>query len=515
MADTWKSSLLNPTITKRTFLAGAASTVALSAKPFSIRRAQAQASTWDLIVVGGGTAGMPAALFATERGARVLLIDIAPQLGGTMDRSSGQVAAAGTVWQQEQGIVDSPDAHYDDVMRINRHTSDPRLTRLLVDNAADTLNWFAARGFTVMDGHPVVGGGHEPFTTRRYQWSEDNARAFQNIMDPMIEEAQASGRLQVLLNTSAVDLVQDESGAVVGVVTENDTGERIDYRSRFVLLTSGGCASNPRMFENLHGVPLFCEVAYPYSQGQGITLGLGAGGYVRGGDKYATLFGTILESDFFPAPAIAGAMLAPQRRQPWEVFVNVHGKRFVREDEPSVAHREYMLGLQPGHRHWAIFDQEIYDTAPPFVTRMSREEQEDAFIDHPMFTKAATVRELGVKAGVNPYNLEREIAAYNDGILYSTTDPMGREHRPLPIARGPFYAIRLQGWNVMSYAGLGVDGRLRVTRSDGTPIPNLYAAGEVIGNAATSGHALTNGMGVTPALTFGRLLGQQIIPFTA
>ena len=66
----------------------------------------------------------------------------------------------------------------------------------------------------------------------------------------------------------------------------------------------------------------------------------------------------------------------------------------------------------------------------------------------------------------------------------------------------------------MSYAGLGVDGQLRVTRDDGTPIPNLYAAGEVIGNASTSGHALTNGMGVTPALTFGRLLGQKIIPFT-
>ena len=304
MANSSDRSILNSTVSKRSFLAGAASAMALSTQSFSARRAMAQNSNWDLIVIGGGTAGMPAALFAAERGARVLLIDIAPQLGGTMDRSSGQVAAAGTVWQKEQGIEDSPDAHYDDVMRINRHTFDPRLTRLLVNNAADTLNWFAARGFKVLDGHPVMGGGHEPFTTRRYQWSPDRARAFQNIMDPMIEEAQASGRLNVLLDTGAIDLVQDESEAVVGVVTENDTGERVDYRSRFVLLTSGGCMSNPLMFENLHGVPLFCEVAYPYSQGQGITLGLGAGGFVRGGDKYATLFGTILESGYFPSPQV-------------------------------------------------------------------------------------------------------------------------------------------------------------------------------------------------------------------
>jgi fumarate reductase flavoprotein subunit len=91
---------------------------------------------------------------------------------------------------------------------------------------------------------------------------------------------------------------------------------------------------------------------------------------------------------------------------------------------------------------------------------------------------------------------------------------MGRKHRPLPIAKAPFYAVQLQGATVKSAAGLGVDGSLRVTRDDGTPIPNLYAAGEVIGGAALSGHALTNGMGVTPALTFGRLLGEKIIPFS-
>lgn len=515
MTEEIKPTLLNPTMTKRTFLAGTAASLALSTKTFGARQAMAQGSEWDLIIVGGGTAGMPAALFASERGGRVLLIDKAPQLGGTMDRSSGQVAAAGTVWQKEQGIEDSPDAHYDDIMRINRNTSDPLLTRLTVDHAADTLNWFAARGYKIMDDHPVIGGGHEPFLTRRYQWSPDRARAFQNIMDPMIEQAQAEGRLKVLLDTGAIDLIQDETGAVRGVVTENDTGERMDYRSKFVLLTSGGCMANARMFQELHGVPLFREIAYPYSQGQGITLGLGAGGYVRGGDKYATLFGTILENDYYPAPALAGASLAPERRPPWEVFVNVHGKRFVREDHPSVAHREYTLGLQPGHRHWAIFDQEILDTAPPFIPSLSREDLEDAFIDHPMFAKAENLGELGVKAGINPYNLEQDINAYNDGVLYGKDDPMGREHRPMAVSKGPFYAIRLQGWNVMSYAGLGVDGQLRVTRSDGRPIPNLYAAGEVIGNAATAGHALTNGMGVTPALTFGRLLGQQMIPFTA
>jgi len=501
-------------INRRPFIIGSSIGFALSALPLSKRNALSKSNNWDLIIIGAGTAGMPTALFALARGAKVLLVEKSPIMGGTMDRSSGQVAAAGTIWQLEKGISDTPQAHYDDVMRINRNTSDPVLTRLLVDNAGDTLNWFAARGYKILEGHPVKGGGHEPFTTKRYQWSPDRALAFYNVMEPMVLNYLKRGKLGLLLDTGAVDLIIDSDGSVGGVVTENDSGERIDYKSHFVVIASGGCAANPRMFEDLHGVPLYRQVAYPYSQGNGISLGLGAGGFVQGGDKYATLFGTILDSEYLPAPNFARPILSPQRRKPWEVFVNVHGKRFVEEDHPSVAHREYSLGLQPGHRHWAIFDQTIFDTAPPFIPSLSNSEIKNAFESHPMFSKASTLRELAVKAGINPFNLNNEINKYNQAIVMQKPDPIGRQHRPLPIANPPFYAIRLQGWNVMSYAGLAVNSNLNVIRADGSLIPNLFAAGEVIGNSATSGNALTNGAGLTPALTFGRLLGQKIIPFS-
>lgn len=62
---------------------------------------------WDLIVVGAGTAGLPAAIFASRRGARVLLIDPADEVGGTLHRASGQISAAGCRFQAAQGIVDS------------------------------------------------------------------------------------------------------------------------------------------------------------------------------------------------------------------------------------------------------------------------------------------------------------------------------------------------------------------------------------------------------------------------
>ena len=124
---------------------------------------------YDVIVIGGGTAGIPCALFAAQNGARVLLIEKSPALGGTLFWSTGQIAGAGTIFQRELGIQDSPDAHFDDCMRINEHTADPELTRLTVDHAGETINWLAANGFEVMAGHPVTGIGHDHFTTRRYQ----------------------------------------------------------------------------------------------------------------------------------------------------------------------------------------------------------------------------------------------------------------------------------------------------------------------------------------------------------
>jgi len=499
-------------IHKRKLLQGLVGAAALSVLP-SWRKAEA-ATTYDIIVIGAGTAGMPTAIFAAQRGAKVLVIDKAPVTGGTLDRSTGQIAASGTVFQKAKGIVDSADAHYDDNMRINNYTADPVLTRLFVDNAGDTLNWLAANGFTVRDGHPVLGGGHEPFTTARYQWGEEGGKSIYKVMEPLFTAAVQKGNITLTLNTAAVDLIQDAKGAVLGVTCEDDAGVKQDFMGRNVVITAGGCASNPRMFAELHNTPLTTQIAYPYSQGQGILLGLGAGGTVRGGQHYTPLFGTLLADDNFPSEPQGSFRNDPERRPPWELYVNSHGRRFMREDEPSVDRREHALGRQPGMRMWVVADQEMIDKAPPFMSWKTDKFME-AFDSHPMFAKADTLEALGVKAGVDPRGLSETATAYNAALASGSTDPWGRKHRPLPLSKGPFYAVRFTGWTVISFAGLAIDGALRVTRADGTPIPNLYAAGEVIGGGATSGNAYTNGAMVTPSLTFGRLLGQKMLKVKA
>ena len=322
-----------------------------------------------------------------------------------------------------------------------------------------------------------------------------------------------AGRITVLTGAGAVDLIKDQNGAVTGVLTEDNDGKRSDFQGRNVVISSGGCAANPTMFENIHGVPLYTQIAYPFSQGAGLTLGLGAGGYLRGGDKYVSLFGAVLEDNKIPSPRVASLSIAVQHRAPWEVFVNARGERFVQEDHPSFGHRERALDLQPGHRFWAIFDQKILDQAPPVIPDWSRDKFLGAFNKHPMFTRAPSLSELGVATGIHPANLERSMNNYNWAIKKREPDQFNRDHRPLPVSSPPFYAIQSQGWTVLSFAGLAVDRDLQVITTEGRPVPNLYAAGEVLGAAAVGGHAYTNGASVTPALTFGRLLGQKILPF--
>lgn len=494
---------------RRSLLKGAAAAVGLSALPLSLRRALA-GENFDLIVVGGGTAGIPAAIAAADRGARVVIIEKAPTLGGTLFVSGGMMAAANTIFQKAKGIEDSPEAHYEDVMRINNRTSDPVLTRLWADHGGAAVNWLADNGFTIGDDQPVKGTMYDPYSIPRYQWGPENGASILKVMQPLLDRHVQAGQVTVLTGAGAVDLIQDGRGAVTGVLTEDSKGKRSDIRGRNVVIASGGCAANPILFQNLHGVPLYRNAAWPYSQGAGLLLGLGAGGFLRGADNYVGYFGSIATSDQIPSSPAVNMSIDPKSRAPWEVFVNAHGERFVQEDHPSLNSRDRTMDLQPGHRFWAIFDQRILDDAPPLIPAWSPEKLMEAFNVHPMFTRAASLAELGVITGVDPAGLQKNIDAYNRAIEKQLPDPFNKSHRPLPISSPPFYAIRSQAWTLKSYAGLAVNQNLQVITSDDQPVPNLYAAGEVLG-AATSGRSHTSGGSVTPALTFGRLLGQKII----
>ncbi len=475
------------------------------------------ADSWDVIIVGAGTAGMPAAIFAAQRGAQVLVLEHAAEVGGTLHLSAGQMSAAGSRLQKEKGIDDTPDEHYDDCMRISNNTADPTLVRLTVDNAAATLDWLMDIGLEVIPDHPVLAQGHEAYKKPRYCWGPEGGRSLLKAIAPAFEKEVANGGVTLKLETEATGLIQDDRGAAIGVLARDTAGTQTEYFGHNVLLAAGGHAANVEMYGELTGVPLYGNGAYPYSQGVGITMGTGAGGWVRGKENYVCSFNVVLEKDEIGSPLLGRIVSMPHARMPWEIFVNVHGKRFVREDHPSVDHREHKLMEQPDMRCWSIFDDAIAHESPdylmtpdvPHPKAWTKEEFFAGFGKYSTMIKADSLEELAAKAGIDGTALKATVEEYN--ACLGGADPLGREHRPKAIEKAPFYALQIQGASISSTVGLAVDGNLQVIDRDNRPIAGLYAAGEVLGGGQTMGNAAVGGMMVMPAMTFGRLLGQRML----
>ena len=514
--------LFNPIskkITKRKFLA----TAGVSAAAVSLGACAENKSSknkWDLIVVGGGNSGLPAAIFAAERGAKVLIIEAASAIGGTLFLSSGQMAAAGTKLQKNKGIEDSPQSHYDDIMRISKGTADKDIVKLATFNAGETFDWLTDNGFKVKEGHPVTGTTHEPYSNARYAWGPKGGMSILKVLEEQIKPHIDSKMVTIKLNTEVTKLIQKVNKDVEGIETIDIDGKKESFYSDNVVLTCGGYASNSEMFLEIEGALDYSDVSYPYSQGAGITLGTEAGGYVRYGEHHLPIFGAILANDDYPAPMVATARHFPPDRPPWEILVDVDGKRFLKEDVPSHDIYEHALRDCPEESCWAVFDQKIFDEAPPLISgtfgtgKITKEDTKEAFDQgYPKYFKSDTLEGLAEAAGINKGNFITTVSEYN---LAQKTgkDKLGRTYMPLPIAEGPFYAVKLQSWCLTTYGGLAVNKDLQVIRQDGTVIKGLYAAGELLGTGAFCGRSLCGGMLVTPALTFGRLLGQKILQFS-
>ena len=160
---------------------------------------------------------------------------------------------------------------------------------------------------------------------------------------------------------------------------------------------------------------------------------------------------------------------------------------------------------------WVIFDEEIHKKSPAILKDFSKEDTNSFFSHHPMFYIADDLSDLARKSGVEEEGLKKTISEYNYSIENNKPDPFGRIHRPLKIEKPPFYAICTHGVSITSTVGLTVNSQLNVIDAKKEPINNLFAAGEILGSGQTMGKCSAGGMMLTPALTFGKLLGQKLL----
>jgi fumarate reductase flavoprotein subunit len=462
--------------------------------------------TYDIVIVGAGTAGLPASIFAARRGARVCVIEAAGDIGGTLHYSNGEMSGAGTKLQKARGIEDSPQAHFDDAMRITKGTTDQPMLRVSLPLQAKIVDWLMDEGFDMEDDMPKLNYGHEAYRTPRTYWGKQQGRSILAVLRRLFEAERAKGGIDLFLNTKMARVLQNESGAVTGVALAD--GRIVEAAS--TVLTTGGYAAGHDLFKSLHnGITLYSG-SYEYSKGEGIIAGRDAGALVHGAEKYLPSFGGVLNHLVDPPRYRGLTGLTPQYREIWEIYVNETGERFVAEDHESVDVRERAL-MKQKDKCFIIFDEAMRQAAPNlFMGWMENPSRED-ILANPTFHGADTLEDLAEKAGIDVMGLHRTVTAYNQSVE-TKSDAFGRKHFPMKIEKGPFYAITFVAWSVKSYAGLKTDTRLRVLRPDGSVIPNLYAAGEILGGGLLSGNTFVGGMSVTPSLAFGKLLGEEILP---
>jgi fumarate reductase flavoprotein subunit len=465
----------------------------------------------DVLVVGAGTAGMPCAIEAVRAGARVAVIEQADQVGGALHVSAAQMSGAGARRQRERGIADDGRAHFEDVQRISRGTCNAALAEMATQLGGSTIDWLEDAGFDFDPATPAILHFHEAYRTARTFWGRNGGRSVLQAVVPLFEAAMREPKAVLRLGTVAQQLRQTPEGEVVGVVARSADGSTLDIHARHVVLATGGYGANAALFARWTGGRELYSAALPGATGLGIELGLQAGGVLRGGEHYLPTFAGI--------PSVSGGRrilwdqlpsLTPQVRPPWELFVAGDGHRFVREDVDSVDARERALNALPDAAFWAVFDERIWCQAPPLLPGWTEEALAAAWREHANFVRADSLADLARLIGADAQALAATVQTYNEALVSGRPDPLGREHRPLPIAQAPFRAIRMHGMVLKTPAGLAVNQDLQVTDAGGRAIPGLYCIGEAMGGAMLSGNAFVGGMSVTPALGFGRWLGARL-----
>lgn len=471
---------------------------------------------YDVIIVGAGTAGIPAALEAGARGLSVALVEASQDIGGTMHLSTASISAAGTSIQTRQGIEDSPDAHYADYLRINHGTGHAPLVRKWMDEAANMIEWLISLGWAAREDQAMLAPEHDLYsiarTYRSVDMGEGVIRAFRGALDKALADG---AKIELMLETRFTQLIE-AGGEVSGIKISRTAGTgdgaetsaaEDELYAKAVILTTGGFTGSAEKWQEFHDInPL--RYGLPTSQGIAIDAVRAIGGTTWFDDYCLPAFGGTRDIGGPPASWIHSFML-PAIRQPWEIYVNLDGQRFMAEDEPQIFNRELAIRGQREWGFWVVYDQGIRENAPPLF-RMTADEQDAKFAGADEdYVRAETLPELAEKMGVPASALRHNIELYNQGQA-AGSDMLGRRHLPAPIMKAPFYAVRHFGFTISSYPGVRVNEDLAVVKADGTPFKGLYAAGEAIG-IGFLGLGFLSGSIVSSAITFGRMLGQQVL----
>jgi fumarate reductase flavoprotein subunit len=441
-----------------------------------------------LVIIGAGAAGLCAALAAKEAGIDAVVVERDDIPSGSTALSAGLIPAAGTRFQREKGIVDSPRVFAADIQRKAKNEADPAIVEVVAARAGPLIEWLADRyglPFEVVDnfnypGHSAMRMHGLPNRTGR------------ELIDRLRAAAEA-GDIVILAKSTAQRLFADSESRIRGaeVVRRDGSCERIGCEA--MILACNGFGGNRALVRR--NIPEMADALYfghPGNQGDAVIWGdaLGAQlahlGSYQGHGSIATPHNILITW----ATIMQGG-----------IQINGEGRRFCDETHGYSEQAAEVL-RQPGAFAWTVFDACIAGVARQFDD-FQKAESAGAILT------ANTIVEL---AGAMRVPAAAFAAEWNDVERLKLADGRDRYGRNFAAGQActpPFHAVKVTGALFHTQGGLAIDAKGRVRRKDGSSLPNLFAAGgAAVGVSGSTAAGYLSGNGLLTATVLGRLTGE-------
>lgn len=415
----------------------------------------------DLVVIGGGMAGMTAAATAAESGARVIVIEKSAAIGGSAALSGGYVWTA----TSQESL-----ARHDD--------GDPALHRVVIEEYPHVMAWM--RGRDIAMGPPV-----RALHGRGYQI---DMQAHLTQAQLAVEKADGMVALETVVTS-----ILTENGAVTGVMTHHDDGD-MRISCPHVLVATGGFQNNAEWrARHIHPNAATMRMrSNLVSRGEGLELAIAAGGSLAGPNS--GYYGHLM-ARHAPLRSDSEFIRYTQYHSIHGILLNREGKRFVDESFDDHTSSQYCL-RQQGGTALLIWDQHVQDTyvcVPPVAGAEALDRFQlaiDAKAPGGTFDSLGQIASFADSLGYDGVACAAGLKAYNEQMRTAPEAAIPpREDMARPLDKGPWYVLEVDSAITFTFCGLWVDDQARALDPHGAVIKGLYAAGADVGNAFRHGYA--------------------------
>lgn len=428
----------------------------------------------DLVVAGAG-GGLVGALRAAANGLTVLVVERNENfaVGNNTAMSTAMVPGAGTRWQREAHVDDSPDTFLGDIMAKTHGEADERLARALTSVSAPLVEWLADGlevPMSLVTDFPYP--GHSQFRCHTVP-----GRAGRTLLQHLVRQARRSDLIDILTPARLTDVVTGPDGVEAAIVEGPNGQERIPTRA--VLLATNGFGADADLVRR--HIPEIADAVYYGSEGS-------TGDALRIGDRLGADTAYLDAYQGHAALAMPAATLAGWATVMHGAFlVDRAGRRFGDETTGYSEFAALELERADGEA-WIVLDHRIHEAC--LVFQDYRDTVESGAVKW-----GDTVVDVAANAGVDADGLAASLQQATASAA-GEDDPFARTYWERPL-EGPYAVIAVKPALFHTQGGLVVDEHARVLRPDGDPIRGLYASGgaaEGISGHGPGGYLAGNGL---------------------